>query len=168
MNQRIAFVLPLVAALLATSCATGGSEKATPAVAPAAAAGPVPSEVLDPGVTPETIAATICQADYAKRARAPDTVTGGIKLRLLNQHGLSEGSLYRLEQRMPLELGGHPSDPRNFTLEYWDTEASANRKLQLLRVLQGRVCDRQMGLREAQAAYFTDWRAAYERYIKLR
>ena len=165
MNQRIASVLPLVAGLL-VACASGGADKTMPAVALAATADPMPQELLDPGVTPATIGTTICLADYARRARAPDSLTNGIKLRLLNQSGLSEGSLYRLEQRLPVELGGQPSDPRNFVLEYWDTEASAKRRQQLAAALQSLVCNRQLNLREAQAAYFVDWRAAYERYIK--
>ena len=164
MNQRATFLLPFVAALLASACAMGGSDKTPPAAAPAA--GPVPAELLDPAVTPETVSSTICVADYARQARAPDSITSGIKLRLLNQSGLSEGSLYRLDQRMPLELGGHPREPRNFVLEYWDTEAIAKRRQQLVGVLRSLVCDRQVSLREAQAAYFVDWRAAYERYIK--
>ena len=166
MDRPIAHLLPVIAGACLAACSTFGWEKPFAPATPASSPGAVPPELLAPEVSQETAPATICAADYAQRVRAPENVTNPIKLRLLNQNGLGEAQLYRLEQRIPLELGGHPREPRNFVLESWEEEANAKRKLQLASTLRSLVCDRKLGLREAQAAYFVDWRAAYERYVK--
>jgi len=79
---------------------------------------------------------------------------------------MTDGTLYELQERVPLELGGHPANVRNFMLQPWDAHASNRPRQRLVATLQRMVCAGQVRLRDAQEAMFVDWRAAYPRYVK--
>jgi hypothetical protein len=131
-----------------------------------ASSGTVPAEMLNPAVTPQTIDQTICVEGYAKRTRASDATLNAIKRRLIEEGGQTDGALYDLTPRVPVELGGDPQSVNNFVLQPWDMQASARPKQRLVAPLQRLVCARQVPLREAQEAMPLDWRAAYGRYVK--
>jgi hypothetical protein len=70
--------------------------------------------VLNPEVTQATIAATICVHGWTRTVRPPSTYTGELKLRQMRDYG-ARGSPaeYQEDHLISLELGGHPTDPRN-------------------------------------------------------
>ena len=54
---------------------------------------------------------------------------------------------------------------KNLMLQPWDGEGGAKKKDRLEKRLQQLVCSKQLGLRDAQAAVYGDWKAAYRRYV---
>ena len=131
---------------------------------PPAATIAVPVEALNPDVRPETIDETICTAGYTASVRPSTTYTNGVKRKLLRESGveITEAPKYELDHIIPLAIGGHPRNLRNLMLQPWD---DATKKDRLEKQLQRLVCARQVGLRDAQAAIFGDWRGAYRRHI---
>ena len=73
---------------------------------------------LNPAVTQETIGDTICVPGWTKTQRPSGRYTGRLKVELIRREGLPEELLvdFQLDHRIPLALGGAPSDPRNFVL----------------------------------------------------
>jgi hypothetical protein len=127
-----------------------------------------PVEVLNPDVRPETIDQTICVPGYAASVRPATSYSNGVKARLLRDSGIDlvEASQYELDHVLPLAVGGHPRNLKNLALQPWNGEEGARRKDRLERRLQQLVCSRLLGLRDAQAAIWTDWQAAYRKYVQ--
>jgi hypothetical protein len=128
----------------------------------------VPSEVLNPDVRPETIDQTICVPGYTASVRPATSYTNGVKARLLRESGTAaeNASKYELDHVIPLAVGGHPRNIKNLRLQAWDGEDGAKKKDRLERRLQQLVCSKLLGLRDAQAAIWTDWQVAYSRYVQ--
>ena len=164
MNKTFHLTLTLAACALAAGCSMLGIDK--PAAQAAAPASTIPADALNPAVTPQTIGQTICTDGYAARTRASQVTLQGIKRRLVEESAMTDGTLYELQERVPLELGGHPGNVRNFVLQPWDAHASNRPRQRLVATLQRMVCTGQVSLRDAQEAMFVDWRAAYPRYVK--
>ena len=124
--------------------------------------------MLNPDVRPDTIDQTICVPGYSSSVRPSTTYTNGVKTKLLRKSGTdaANASEYELDHVIPLAVGGHPRNPKNLTLQPWDGEDGAKKKDRLERRLQQLVCSKLVGLREAQAAIWTDWRAAYRRFVQ--
>lgn len=152
--MRPALVLAL--ALLA-SCST----------TPPAPAVLVPVEVLNPDVRPDTIDQTICVPGYTASVRPATSYTNGVKAKLLRDTGTdaANASKYELDHVVPLAVGGHPRNIKNLMLQPWDGQDGAKKKDRLERRLQQLVCSKLLGLRDAQAAIWTDWQAAYRRWV---
>lgn len=169
--RRIAWrsVVATTAALLA-ACASAPDATATGPAAVSEAAVQVPSGALNPDVRQETIAETICTSGYTAAVRPSTTFTNGIKLKLLRERGLSAAAAaeYELDHRIPLALGGHPRSLANLVLQPWEGEGGARRKDRLERRLQSLVCAGTLGLGDAQAAIYSDWQAAYRRFVAPR
>ena len=70
--------------------------------------------VLNPDVTQETINATICIHGWTKTIRPPTSYTNELKQKQMREYGVG-GSMsdYQEDHLISLELGGHPTDPRN-------------------------------------------------------
>lgn len=132
-----------------------------------AAAEPVPMPVLNPDVSPETVAETVCRPGYAKAVRPSARYTGGIKIKLLIEAGLepSAAAMFRLDHAVPLALGGHPRAPSNLMLQPLD---QASRKDRVERKLACLVCTGQLGLQQARREIADDWDAAYHRYATVK
>lgn len=128
---------------------------------------PVPVEALNSDVRPETIDQTICVPGYAASVRPSTSYTTGVKRKLLREAGVeaSADQQYELDHVIPLAVGGHPRNPKNLNPMLRDGHGGARMKARLDKQLQRLVCSRQLGLREAQSAVYTDWRAAYARYV---
>ena len=62
---------------------------------------------------------------------------------------------------IPLELGGHPSDPQNLWPERWHGKRNAHDKDRVENALKKLVCADKMPLAEAQAKIAIDWVATY-------
>jgi hypothetical protein len=117
---------------------------------------------LNPAVTPQTTAETICVPGWTKTIRPPVSYTAPIKRRLFDEYGLPPELMgdFQLDHVIPLALGGAPSDPRNFQLMDQD---EAERKDDAERCLARAVCAGRVGLNEAREAIWLDWKAAAKR-----
>jgi hypothetical protein len=70
--------------------------------------------VLNPDVTQATIGRTICVRGWTRTIRPPSTYTSDLKLRQMGEYGSAQPpSSYQEDHLVSLELGGHPTDPRN-------------------------------------------------------
>ena len=125
---------------------------------------------LNPDVTQNRIAQTICVPGYTKTVRPSTTYTNGVKRKLLREAGLSESdkSEYELDHIVPLALGGHPRSLDNLMLQPWEGSNGAKKKDRLEVKLQCLVCTGQLGLSEAQQAIYTNWPQAYHRYAVVK
>lgn len=114
---------------------------------------------LNPAVTQETIGDTICVPGWTKTQRPSGRYTGRLKVELIRREGLPEELLvdFQLDHRIPLALGGAPSDPRNFVLQPWD---EADDKDRVEACLARAVCAGKITLDQARARIWRDWRAA--------
>ncbi len=113
---------------------------------------------LNPDVTQDTIATTICKRGYTKTIRPPVSITEPEKRASAAAYGYS-GPLSETEydHLVPLELGGDPNDARNLWVE---PGASLNPKDSVESQLRERVCAGTMTLAAAQQAIATDWTTA--------
>ena len=118
---------------------TPGVVRASPALTPG---------VLNPDVTQANIAETICRQGWTATIRPPTDFTQRLKLEQMRTYGLSGSPAdYEEDHLVSLELGGHPTDPRNLwpepikrALDVDGTENDLNR----------RVCDGSLSLADAQ------------------
>ena len=70
--------------------------------------------VLNPDVTQATIRATICKRGWTRTIRPAVEYTNTLKRRQMRAyHELGPSSAYQEDHLISLELGGHPTDPRN-------------------------------------------------------
>ena len=157
--------MPLAAALVAAGCSMLSPDKTSDKTPPSPAS-VVPPEVLDASVTQQNAAQTICTEGHAARVRASDATLNAIRRRLVEEAAMTDGTLYDLVPRVPLELGGSASSVRNYVLQPWDLHATLRPRQRLVLTLQRLVCSGQVTLADAQAAMYVDWRAAYSRYVK--
>jgi hypothetical protein len=112
---------------------------------------------LNPAVTQETIGATICVSGWTKTVRPPVSVTNAAKRRLIQELEIPEELLvdFELDHRIPLALGGAPSDPRNLELRPWD---EATEKDAVEACLSREVCAGRIALDKARRRIWRDWR----------
>ncbi len=104
--------------------------------------------VLNPDVTPTTIRSTICARGWTRTIRPPVAYTSDLKRRQLRAFGLrGPPSAYQEDHLISLELGGHPTDPRNLWPEPYP-RASAVDKIE--NDLRARVCEGSLSLAGAQ------------------
>jgi hypothetical protein len=70
--------------------------------------------VLNPDVRQATIVKTICARGWTRTLRPPTGYTSELKVSQMEEYGLG-GSAdgYQEDHLISLELGGHPTDPRN-------------------------------------------------------
>src|SRR5919201_139151 len=70
--------------------------------------------VLNRAVTQHTIAETICVRGWTRTVRPPTSYTNRLKLIQMRQyHESGSPSRYEEDHLIPLELGGHPTSPKN-------------------------------------------------------
>jgi hypothetical protein len=75
----------------------------------------------DPRVTQDNLQTTICVSGYTTRVRPSTSYTNALKRTQITEYGYTDTNLadYEEDHLIPLELGGHPSDPRNLWPEPW-------------------------------------------------
>ncbi len=114
---------------------------------------------LNSVVTQATIDRTICAIGWTKTVRPPRSYTNRIKIKLIRELELPEELLvdFELDHRIPLALGGAPSDPRNLELQPWD---EAGEKDAIEACLARAVCAHKITLEEARRRIWRDWREA--------
>ncbi|HYZ80239.1 MAG TPA: hypothetical protein VE571_03165 [Solirubrobacteraceae bacterium] len=118
---------------------------------------------VDPAVTQDNVARTICRSGYSESVRPPESITEREKRASLVAYGDHRPlHAYEYDHLVPLELGGAPNDARNLWPE---PGASPNLKDALENRLHRQVCDHQMTLAAAQLAIARNWIAAYRRNV---
>jgi hypothetical protein len=104
--------------------------------------------VINPDVTQSTIAATICRRGWTRTIRPPVGYTNALKHRQLLRYGLhGPPSAFQEDHLISLELGGHPTDPRNLWPEPYPRASAVDR---IENDLNHRVCTGSLTLAEAQ------------------
>lgn len=72
---------------------------------------------LNPAVTQDTIATTVCVPGWAAKIRPPKSYTNALKRKQLPAG--ADPALYEEDHLMPLSLGGAPRDPKNLWPILW-------------------------------------------------
>jgi len=104
--------------------------------------------VLNPDVTQATIGETICVRGWTRTIRPPTGYTTALKRRQLREYGLrGPPDDYQEDHLISLELGGHPTDPRNLWPEPYPRAARVDA---VENDLNAQVCAGTLGLAEAQ------------------
>jgi hypothetical protein len=116
---------------------------------PAVVADPVRTPgVLNPDVTQATIGSTICVTGWTRTIRPPTEYTNALKrkqMRAYRETGTE--SDYQEDHLISLELGGHPTDPRNLWPEPYPRASQVDT---IENDLNRQVCDGSLTLAEAQ------------------
>ena len=125
---------------------------------------------LNPDVTQDTIAQTICVAGYTKSVRPAASYTSDVKRMLVARAGMNPtiAQNYELDYIIPLALGGHPTDRHNIALQIVEGKNGARRKDRIEAKLQCLVCSGQVTIADAQREILTDWQAAYDRHARVK
>lgn len=115
--------------------------------------------VIDPRVTQDNISTTICVRGYSATVRPPVTYTQDLKVRQIAEYGYADTSLadYEEDHLIPLELGGHPTDPKNLWPQPRKGNHPASLKDQVENSLRSKVCAGAMTLAAAQVAIAENW-----------
>jgi hypothetical protein len=104
--------------------------------------------VLNPDVTQSTIGSTICVQGWTRTVRPPTDYTNVLKLRQMRAYGeTGSPSEYQEDHLVSLELGGHPTDPRNLWPEPYPRAAQVD---VIENELNDQVCSGSLTLAEAQ------------------
>jgi len=104
--------------------------------------------VLNPDVTQQTIDATVCVPGWTKSVRPSTDYTNALKVRQMRAYGLTGSpSAFQEDHLISLELGGHPTDPRNLWPEPYPRAARVDL---LENELNAKVCSGAMSLADAQ------------------
>jgi hypothetical protein len=104
--------------------------------------------VLNPDVTQATIGSTICVRGWTKTIRPPTDYTNDLKRKQMREYGV-RGSMsdYQEDHLISLELGGHPTDPRNLWPEPYPRASEVDA---IENDLNDKVCSAEVSLEEAQ------------------
>jgi hypothetical protein len=116
---------------------------------PAVVADPVRTPgVLNPDVTQATIATTICVQGWTRTVRPPTEYTNALKLGQMRAYGESGSpSAFQEDHLISLELGGHPTDPRNLWPEPYPRASQVDT---IENELNAQVCSGALTLSQAQ------------------
>ena len=117
--------------------------------APSVVADPILTPgVLNAAVTQATIRSTICVRGWTRSVRPPTDYTNALKRKQLREYGLrGPPSAYQEDHLISLELGGHPTDPRNLWPEPYPRAARVDG---IENDLNAQVCSGALTLAEAQ------------------
>jgi hypothetical protein len=104
--------------------------------------------VVNPAVTQATLSTTVCRKGWTRTVRPPTSYTNALKLRQMRARGLrGPPSAYQEDHLISLELGGHPTDPRNLWPEPYPRAAEVDG---VENELNARLCSGAITLDEAQ------------------
>jgi hypothetical protein len=105
--------------------------------------------VANPAVTQSNIGRTVCRAGWTSTIRPPSSYTSALKLRQMRQYRENgPPSSYEEDHLISLELGGHPTDPRNL----WPEPIARARAVDSIEnQLHAAVCAGTMTLAQAQS-----------------
>ncbi len=121
-----------------------------------------PPGAINPTVTQSNIATTICMRGWTSTVRPPLEYTSRLKRQQMRARNLpGRPADYEEDHYVPLEVGGHPTDPRNL----WpQPKAEAQLKDLLENALNRAVCGRRLNLSAAQHCLLDQpWQACARR-----
>jgi hypothetical protein len=104
--------------------------------------------VLNPDVAQANIDTTICKHGWTKTIRPPTSYTNDLKRKQMREYGVG-GALddYQEDHLISLELGGHPTDPRNLWPEPYPRASEVD---SIENELNAKVCSGRLSLEQAQ------------------
>ena len=104
--------------------------------------------LLNPDVTQATLAATICKSGWTRTIRPPTSYTNELKGKQMREYRRT-GDLvdYQEDHLISLELGGHPTDPRNLWPQPYPRASEVDRTEN---ELNDAVCSGDLSLADAQ------------------
>ena len=104
--------------------------------------------VVNPDVTQANIRSTICTQGWTRTVRPPVEYTNALKRRQMRAyHEAGPPSRYQEDHLISLELGGHPTDPRNLWPEPYPRAAQVD---EIENELNAKVCSGALSLADAQ------------------
>jgi hypothetical protein len=112
-----------------------------------------PPGVLNPDVSQASIATTICVPGWTATIRPPVSYTSKLKVQQIAARHLADSNPadYEEDHLIPLELGGHPTDPDNLWPQPRSGVHNSGAKDQLENRLKAQVCAGAVTLADAQA-----------------
>lgn len=118
--------------------------------------------VADPRVTQANILTTICVSGYTTKVRPSSAYTDALKVEQIKAYGYTDTALtdYEEDHLIPLEIGGHPTDPKNLWPEPRSGPYPATKKDGVESSLHNKVCSGLMTLTAAQVAIAKNWESA--------
>lgn len=121
----------------------------------------------NPDVTQSSIYQTICVSGWTGTIRPPTSYTTKLKKQQIGEYHYKEKRLaeYEEDHLISLQLGGHPTDPKNLWPQPYRIKCGARIKDVLETKLKRLVCDGKLTLADAQKAIATNWVAAYKKYV---
>jgi hypothetical protein len=116
-------------------------------------------ELLDPRVSQTTITNTICEPAYLEKVIPPLNSRLQWKDYLLRERGVDPKTAwqYTFDFRVPVLLGGRPTEHANFDIVQWEGRSGARRKRRLTVLLKRCVCSGEIPLTRAQQVISGDW-----------
>lgn len=118
----------------------------------------------NPAVTQANIHQTICVSGWTATVRPPASYTTRLKLQQMAvQHIAGLPSAVEEDHLISLEIGGHPTDPKNLWPQHWSPPWGAHDKDRLENALHRDVCAGRETLAQAQHEIATNWIAAYQK-----
>jgi hypothetical protein len=107
---------------------------------------------INPAVTQENVAETICKPGWTALVRPPEDYTGALKKKLLGvRYSRANMKLFELDHCIPLELGGDPRSEDNLWLQPWAGTCGAHAKDKVENSLRRDVCAGRKTLAAARA-----------------
>lgn len=141
-------VLLLAAALGLLVYAVAGCGRRRPERSGVLASPTLTPGVLNAAVTQATIGSTICERGWTSTVRPPTEYTSPLKLRQMPAYGeTGPPTAYQEDHLISLELGGHPTDPRNLWPEPYPRASAVD---SIENDLNGKVCSGELTLESAQ------------------
>jgi hypothetical protein len=136
------------AALLVFALVLHVEHRRSPSVA-ALLADPVRTPgVINPEVRQSNIGATICKRGWTRTIRPSVDYTNALKARQMRAYGeTGSTAAYQEDHLVSLELGGHPTDPRNLWPEPYPRASEVDR---IENELNEKVCSGSLSLADAQ------------------
>ena len=139
-------LLALVAATVLAVLAFRGGDSA--ALSPFRASWELTPGALNPNVTQATISDTICRKGWTRTVRPPTDYTNELKRTQMSAYERTGSTAeFQEDHLISLELGGHPTDPRNLWPEPYPRASDVDREENRLNSL---VCSGELSLAEAQ------------------
>jgi hypothetical protein len=104
--------------------------------------------VINPAVTQANIGTTICAEGWTRTIRPATSYTSDLKGRQMREYGVGGSPAdYQEDHLISLELGGHPTDPRNLWPEPIERARAVD---EIENELNAKVCSGELSLTEAQ------------------
>ncbi|HEY8776869.1 MAG TPA: hypothetical protein VIM33_10395 [Gaiellaceae bacterium] len=104
--------------------------------------------VLNPDVTQANITSTICLHGWTKTIRPQTSYTNDLKEKQMREYGVGGSrSDYQEDHLISLELGGHPTDPRNLWPEPYPRASEVD---SIENDLNAKICSGALSLETAQ------------------